>query len=136
MPLVGEYLERKEEFDRAEENLQETREIVSTMLGNRTAVQVHVGDRLRPIYFREQPGRPAYGEAVKAMAMPYSQMRDHLIQIEDLIKNNDPDLGRKVATLAAGAALIPSASSHIKKGKPFRSLMMQYLSPKSRDDSE
>jgi hypothetical protein len=102
------------------------------MLGDKQAVNVHVGDRLRPIYWRQQAGRPAYGEAVKAMAVPYGQMRDHLIQIAGVIKDKGPDVQEKIAALVVGAELIPPASSHVKKGKPFRALMMQYLSPKPK----
>lgn len=123
MPLVQEYLERREEFDRAEGNLAETKEIVATILGDRSAVQVHVGDRLRPIYFRQQPGKPLYAQCVKDMSVQYDTMREQLIKIAAVAPE-----------IAPLAELIPPPASFLRKGKPSRPLMLQFLSPKVKEE--
>jgi hypothetical protein len=123
MPLAAEYLDRRVEFDRAEELLAETKEIISLMLGERQAAYVHIGEKLRPIYFRQQEGKPLYADAVKNMGAQYTALRDKLIKMEEA--------GNPAAT---GASLIPPASSFIRKGKPSRPLMLQYLSPKVKEE--
>lgn len=123
MPLVQEYISRREESDRAEELTAETKEIIATILGERSAVQVHVDGKLRPVYYRQQDGKPMYKECVTGMSAQYNVMREKLIQLE------------QTGTLSAfGASLIPPPSSFLKKGKPSRPLMLQYLSPKPKDN--
>ena len=135
MPLVQEYIERKEEFDRVEEQLAETKEIVMSILGTRQAVQVHVDGKLRPVYFRMQDGKPLYAQAVKDMGAQYNRLRDTLIQIQKAVTDpNARDVDGAVQRLVAGAELVPLPSSFIHKGKPSRPLMMQYLSPRKKDD--
>lgn len=135
-PLAKEYIERKQMADEAEELVAETKEIVMTILGDRQAVQVSVDGKLRPLYWRPQEGKPLYAQAVKDMGAQYAQMRDALVQIQRVVTN--PSL-RDLADgtlqrLVAGAELIPPPSSYIRKGKPSRPLLMQFLSPAKKDD--
>ena len=119
MPLVQEYIERDAELDRAEEAVAETKEIVMAMLGERQAVQVHVNGKLRPLYWRPEPGSVLYKEAVSGMSSQYNLMRQKLIELK-----------------ADGAELIPPPSSYLRRGKEKRPLRMQYLNPAPRKDDE
>ena len=114
-PLAAEYLERLAAFNVAGEALEETKEIVMTILGDRPAARVIVDGKLRPIYFRQQDGKPKYKEAVEQMGEQFKVMRERLIQI------GEPD-----------AELIPVPSAYVKRGKPSRPLMMQYLADRKR----
>lgn len=135
MPLVQEYIERREESDRAEELTAETKEVIATILGERSAVNVHVGDRLRPIYYRQQDGKPLYAEAIKNMSTQYNQLRETLVQIQRAVTDpNARDVDGTVQRLVTGAELIPPPSSFLRKGKPSRPLMLQYLSPKTKEE--
>lgn len=136
MPLAQEYIERKAELDRADEALAETKEIIATVLGERQAAYVHVGEKLRPVYYRPQDGKPLYAEAVKNMSVAYNHMRDALIRIEGIVKSGDfsPESGRRLTQLAGGAELISPPSNFIRKGKPSRPLLLQFLSPKAKEE--
>ncbi len=119
MPLVQEYIERDAELDRAQEAVAETKEIVMTMLGDRQAVSVHVNGKLRPLYWRPEPGSVLYKEAVNGMSAQYNVMRQRLLDLK-----------------AEGADLIPPPSSYLKRGKDKRPLRMQYLNPAPRKEDE
>lgn len=133
-PLAKEYLERQAVLKEAEESVQETKEIIQLLLGDKQAVQVPVDGKLRPIYWRPQEGKIAYGESFKNMAAQYNILRDRLIQIEQAIRETDVYDGLK--TLAAGAELVPVPSSFVKKGKGSRPLLLSYLSPKVKKEDE
>jgi hypothetical protein len=123
-PLVVEYLERKKISDDAEELTAETVGLLKIIMADRTAVQVPVGGKLRPLYFRSQEGQPAYAAAVKEMSVGYNLMREKLIQIE-----KTGDVG-----LAAGSELVPVPSTYVKRGKPFRVFRPQYLGEKPKKE--
>ncbi len=134
-PFAAEYIERKKMSDEAAELVAETKEIIMLMLGDKQAVQVPVGDKLRPVYFRPQAGKPLYAQCVKDMGAQYNVLRDKLIQISTLI--NDPNARNVDGTLqalVAGAELVPPPSSFIKTGKSSRPLLLQFLDPKAKEE--
>lgn len=114
--LAVEYIERDALYHQANDLREETKAIIMAEMGERTAVQVPVNGELRPLYWRPQEGKPLYAEAVKAMSTQYNVMREKLIEV-----------------MASGAELIPPPSSFIKKGKPSRPLMVQYLEAKKKE---
>ena len=101
----------------------ETKEIISVLIGEKQAVQVHVGDRLRPIYYRQQDGKPLYAQCVKDMSVQYNTMREQLIKIAAVAPE-----------MAPLAEMIPPPTSFLRKGKPSRPLMLQFLSPKVKEE--
>ena len=117
MPLVQEFIERDAELDRAQEAVAETEEIVMAMLGDRQAVTVHVNGKLRPLYWRPEPGSVLYKDAVNGMSVQYNVMKQRLIDLK-----------------AEGAELIPPPSSYLKRGSAKRPLRMQYLNPAPRKE--
>ncbi len=125
-PFAAEYIERKKMSDEAAELVAETKEIIMLMLGDKQAVQVPVGDKLRPVYFRPQAGKPLYAAAVKDMGAQYNVLRDKLIKI-----SNNPEMATQ---LSAGAELVPPPSSFIKTGKSSRPLLLQFLDPKAKEE--
>src|ERR1035441_1568738 len=68
-------------------------------------------------------------------------MRDRLIQIGELVTGKDFEpsswMGMEsletVKALSTGAELIPMPETIVKKGKPVRPLMMQFLQPKEKN---
>lgn len=132
-PLAAEYISRKADLDVAEELVGETKEIIMLLLGDKQAVKTQVGDSLRPIYWRPQEGKPMYAAAIKNMGVQYATMRERLIQIETAVKAGE-DASDVFKRCVEGAELIPVHSSFITKGKPSRPLMLQYLSPKQKEE--
>ena len=117
-PLASEYLERKKALDQATEAVDETKSVIEALLGENVGARVPVNGSLRPIYWRPQEGKPMYAEAVKSLGAQYVLMRDRLIELG-----------------AMGAELIPMPGTFIRKGKPSRPLMLQYLEKKEKNDS-
>ena len=87
------------------------------MLGDRQAVTVHVNGKLRPLYWRPEPGSVLYKDAVNGMSVQYNVMKQRLIDLK-----------------AEGAELIPPPSSYLKRGSAKRPLRMQYLNPGPRKE--
>ena len=60
-------------------------------------------------------------------------MREELIQIRGILDDKDrPDAADLIKLIVTGAELIPMPETMIKKGKPVRPLMMQYLQERAK----
>ena len=117
--LAAEYIERKRLLSQAEDLVDETKEQIMEKLGDRTAVSVPVNGELRPLYWRQQEGKAMYKEAFVSLSAQYVAARDWLIKAGEV-----------------GAELLPMPMEMVKKGKPSKPLLCQYLEAKPKAGKE